>query len=55
MVLRGETRGQVMPSEGSRAPAFSVTAHDGATITLEQFRGKRHVVLFFYPKADTPG
>jgi thioredoxin-dependent peroxiredoxin len=44
-----------MPVEGSRAPSFSVTAHDGRTITLDQFAGKKHVVLFFYPKADTPG
>jgi len=44
-----------MPAEGTRAPSFSLTAHDGATVTLGQFAGKKHVVLFFYPKADTPG
>ncbi|MBI3448260.1 MAG: redoxin domain-containing protein [Acidobacteria bacterium] len=44
-----------MPAEGARAPSFSVTAHDGSTVTLSQFAGKKHVVLFFYPKADTPG
>jgi peroxiredoxin Q/BCP len=46
---------QTMPAEGSRAPGFSVTAHDGSTVTLEQFASKKHVVLFFYPRADTPG
>jgi peroxiredoxin len=55
MVLRGETMGQAMPAEGSRAPSFSVVAHDGTVTTLEQFHGKSHVVLFFFPKADTPG
>lgn len=44
-----------MPAEGTRAPSFSVTAHDGSTVTLEQFAGKKHVVLYFFPKADTPG
>jgi peroxiredoxin Q/BCP len=45
----------LMPAEGSRAPSFSVAAHDGTTVTLEEFVGKKHVVLFFFPKADTPG
>jgi len=43
------------PAEGGRAPSFSVTAHDGTTVTLDQFAGKKHIVLFFFPKADTPG
>ncbi len=33
---------------------FTLQDQDGATVTLEQFSGKP-VVLFFYPKADTPG
>jgi thioredoxin-dependent peroxiredoxin len=44
-----------MPSEGAKAPAFTVKAHDGTTVSLDQFHGKKHVVLYFYPKADTPG
>jgi peroxiredoxin Q/BCP len=44
-----------MPSEGSKAPAFSLSSHQGATVTLEQFQGRKPVVLYFYPKADTPG
>lgn len=39
---------------GDPAPAFSVSDHTGATRTLSDFAGKR-VVLWFYPKADTPG
>jgi peroxiredoxin Q/BCP len=36
------------------APDFSVQDQDGKPTSLKQFRGK-HVVLWFYPKADTPG
>ncbi len=41
-------------SENSPAPAFSVRNQDGDLVSLEQFSG-RHVVLWWYPKADTPG
>jgi len=41
-------------SLGDRAPAFSLTATDGTTVRLSDLRGKR-VVLYFYPKDDTPG
>lgn len=37
------------------APDFSAVNHDGETVTLGQFRGKKNVVLYFYPKDDTPG
>jgi thioredoxin-dependent peroxiredoxin len=40
--------------EGKRAPAFKLADQDGATVRLSDFKGKR-VVLYFYPKADTPG
>ena len=36
------------------APDFTLTAHDGSSVTLSDFRGQR-VILYFYPKADTPG
>jgi peroxiredoxin Q/BCP len=36
------------------APNFSLRDENGNTVSLKQFRGK-DVVLFFYPKADTPG
>jgi len=40
--------------EGKPAPDFKLVADDGRTISLKDFRGKR-VVLYFYPKDDTPG
>jgi peroxiredoxin Q/BCP len=39
---------------GGRAPAFSLVADDGSKIRLADFKG-RPVVLYFYPKDDTPG
>ena len=36
------------------APKFTLPDENGTETSLEQFRGK-HVVLFFYPKANTPG
>ena len=41
-------------TEGSPAPAFSVPNQDGTTTSLDQFAGK-WLVLWWYPKADTPG
>lgn len=40
--------------EGKKAPAFSLKADDGTTVKLSDFKGKT-VVLYFYPKDDTPG
>ena len=37
------------------APEFSAVNQDGDTVTLSQFSGKQNVVLYFYPKDDTPG
>jgi len=39
---------------GDRAPGFTLTADDGTEVSLSDFRGRK-VVLYFYPKADTPG
>ncbi|HEX9295895.1 MAG TPA: peroxiredoxin [Polyangiaceae bacterium] len=39
---------------GSTAPAIEVTAHDGMHVSLAALKGKP-VVLYFYPKDDTPG
>ena len=36
------------------APDFAVQDHSGSTVRLSDYAGKR-VVLWFYPKADTPG
>jgi thioredoxin-dependent peroxiredoxin len=38
---------------GQQAPAFDVAASDGKRIRLEDFRGKKNVVLYFYPKDFT--
>jgi len=40
--------------EGDEAPAFTASVSGGGTISLSDFRG-RYVVLYFYPKDDTPG
>jgi peroxiredoxin Q/BCP len=39
---------------GDAAPAFSLCDQNGTSVSLEQFRGQR-VVIYFYPKDDTPG
>jgi len=39
---------------GSRAPAFSLPSDDGGRVSLKALKGKT-VVLYFYPKDDTPG
>ena len=46
--------GPAWPREGAKAPDFSAIAHDGSTVTLSALKG-RPVVLYFYPKDDTPG
>ena len=43
-----------MVSEGKPAPEFSATTDTGEQVSLSDFRGKP-VVLYFYPKDDTPG
>lgn len=41
--------------EGDTIPAFSLPDQDGKLTHIEDFIGKRNLVLFFYPKDDTPG
>jgi thioredoxin-dependent peroxiredoxin len=43
-----------MPTAGEQAPDFEVQADDGSTVRLSDYRGSK-VVLYFYPRADTPG
>ena len=43
-----------MLAVGARAPEFEVEDHMGRTVRLSALRGKK-VLLWFYPKADTPG
>ena len=46
--------GDSMLEVGDTAPDFSVKDHEGKVRSLKDYRGKT-VVLWFYPKADTPG
>ncbi len=43
-----------MLNVGDSAPDFSIADHTGATRRLSDYRG-RNVILWFYPRADTPG
>jgi thioredoxin-dependent peroxiredoxin len=42
------------PIAGAKAPAFSLPSDGGGKVSLKEFKG-RNLVLYFYPKADTPG
>jgi peroxiredoxin Q/BCP len=44
-----------MIAVGDRAPEFELPASDGKRVSLSQFAGQKNVVLFFYPKDNTPG
>lgn len=43
------------PKIGNMAPAFSLLNQDGEKVSLKDFKGKKNVVIYFYPKAMTPG
>ncbi|MEK9928571.1 MAG: thioredoxin-dependent thiol peroxidase [Halieaceae bacterium] len=43
------------PKIGNVAPQFSLQDQDGKTVSLKQFKGTHTVVVYFYPKAMTPG
>ena len=43
------------PKVGNMAPVFSLLNQDGDKVSLKDFRGESNVVLYFYPKAMTPG
>lgn len=43
------------PKIGVMAPAFTLLDQDGKKVSLKQFKGEKNVVLYFYPKAMTPG
>ena len=44
-----------MLKEGNKAPAFSLPDDHGNTVSLHDFKDSNAIVLFFFPKADTPG
>ena len=54
MARAPSTTGPAVPKEGGKAPDFKAVAHDGSPVRLSDFKG-RPVVLYFYPKDDTPG
>ena len=43
-----------VPQAGEKAPNFKLPRDGGGTVSLADFKGRK-LVLFFYPKADTPG
>jgi len=45
----------VLPVIGRPAPDFTLPSTTGENISLKQFKGKKTVVLYFYPKDETPG
>lgn len=44
-----------MLAQGERAPDFNGTLAGGRQLRLQDFRGRRHVILYFFPKDFTPG
>ncbi len=44
-----------MLEKNQSAPGFSVLNQNNETVSLSDFKGKQNVVLYFYPKDDTPG
>ena len=50
-----ETADSALPVEGAPAPEFDLPSSSGERISLSQFKGRRNVVLYFYPMDDTPG
>ena len=42
-------------TEGAEAPDFTLKGHLGENVTLSQFKGKRNVLLAFFPQAFTGG
>jgi peroxiredoxin Q/BCP len=49
-----ERNGEALMDINDKAPDFSLPDENGKNVSLKDFRGKS-VVLFFFPKADTPG
>ena len=44
-----------LPKVGNMAPAWTLLNQDGNKVSLKDFKGKKNVVFYFYPKALTPG
>ncbi len=41
--------------EGDKAPEFKAVSSEGKEVSLKDYKGKSRVILYFYPKDDTPG
>jgi peroxiredoxin Q/BCP len=52
--MAGNPKASPLPA-GRAAPQFDLESSTGSRIKLDDFAGKKTVVLYFYPKADTPG
>jgi peroxiredoxin Q/BCP len=44
-----------LPKVGNMAPAWTLVNQNGEKVSLKDFKGKKNVVFYFYPKALTPG
>ncbi len=54
LIRSGEMENRTCSKKAKQLPSFSVTADDGSKVSLADYRGK-NLVLYFYPKANTPG
>jgi len=54
LVFRLVSRSAATPAEGANAPDFTLPSQEGTSVSLKDYRGK-WVVLYFYPKDQTPG
>ena len=55
MLARVTTTDSQIPAVGQVAPEFTLPSTDDRDISLADFKGKQSVVLYFYPRDDTPG
>jgi len=55
LALAGMLASAAQPQIGMKAPAFEAVDQDGRTVRLADYLCKSNVVLYFYPKDDTPG
>jgi len=54
MDKRGIKKGELMLDIGTKAPDFTLPDQNGDDVSLSDFSGKK-IVLWFFPKASTPG
>jgi len=56
IIIKGDNnRRRMMLKQGDTAPGFELPTSDMTMLSLAEFKGKKNVVLYFYPKDDTPG